>query len=85
MKSRILLSLLAIGVGVLIGYAAATGKLFSLQAPQPSPVGKRDRAVLPVPDAPFQGVAKRTLAGSKPDFPRDDAAQRCAQRAARPG
>ena len=28
-----------------------------------------DRSVLPIPDRPFTGVAKRTLAGSVPDFP----------------
>jgi hypothetical protein len=29
-----------------------------------------DRSVLPIPNAAFQGVANRTLTGSKPDFPR---------------
>ena len=28
-----------------------------------------DRTVLPIPDRPFNGLANRTLAGSKPDFP----------------
>lgn len=28
-----------------------------------------DRSVLPIPDRPFTGTAKRTLAGSVPDFP----------------
>src|SRR5262245_65271199 len=31
-------------------------------------------AALPRPDGPFQGVANRTLAGSKPDFPKPVAA-----------
>ena len=30
---------------------------------------KLDRTVLPIPDRPFKGVANRTLAGSKPEFP----------------
>ena len=70
MRSRISLGFLAIGIGLLMGYAAATAKLLSLQAPQPSVLEKLDRTVLPMPDAPFQGVAKRTLDGSKPNFPR---------------
>jgi arylsulfatase A-like enzyme len=70
MRNRILLGIVAIGFGVLMGYAAATAKLFSLQAPQQAAPSKLDRSVLPMPDAPFQGVAKRTLDGSKPDFPR---------------
>ena len=70
MRRRIILSLLALGFGVLMGHAASTGKLFSLQAPQKSAPEKLDRTVLPIPDAPFQGVAKRTLDGSKPNFPR---------------
>jgi arylsulfatase len=53
-----------------MGYAASTGKLFSLQARQQPAPEKLDRTVLPVPDAPFHGVAKRTLDGSKPNFPR---------------
>jgi arylsulfatase len=28
-----------------------------------------DRSVLPIPDRPFTGIANRTLAGSKPDYP----------------
>ncbi len=70
MRSRIMLSLLAVGVGVLMGYAASTGKLFSLQSRQQASPDKLDRTTLPIPDAPFQGVAKRTLDGSKPNFPR---------------
>jgi arylsulfatase len=30
----------------------------------------RERSVLPQPDAPYRGVVKRTLVGSKPEFPR---------------
>jgi arylsulfatase A-like enzyme len=70
MKRWTLPSLLAIGIAVLMGYAAATGMLSSRQSPHPSAPDKLDRAALPVPDATFHGVAKRTLAGSKPDFPR---------------
>lgn len=34
--------------------------------PGPAPTGP----ALPIPDAPFKGVANRTLEGSKPDFPK---------------
>ncbi len=68
MQCRILLIILTIGVGAVMGYAAATEKLFSLQAPQHSSPEKLDRSALPMPDAPFHGVAKRTLDGSKPNF-----------------
>jgi arylsulfatase len=70
MGKRITLGLLAVGIGVLMGYAASTAKLFSLQARQQAAPEKLDRTVLPISDAPFQGVAKRTLDGSKPNYPR---------------
>ncbi|HEY7327330.1 MAG TPA: arylsulfatase [Gemmataceae bacterium] len=70
MQRRISLGLAAVGLGMLMGYAASTGKLISLQGAQQATLEKLDRRVLPMPDAPFQGVAKRTLDGSKPNFPR---------------
>jgi arylsulfatase A-like enzyme len=65
--------LVAVALGVLLGYTAATGKLASLlgrEDGKSAAADKLDRTALPAPDAPFQGVAKRTLDGSKPDFPR---------------
>ncbi len=64
---------IAVALGVLLGYTAATGKLVSLLGraeDKSAAADKPDRTTLPAADAPFQGVAKRTLDGSKPDFPR---------------
>ncbi len=64
---------IAVALGVLLGYTAATGKLVSLLGraeDKSAAADKPDRTTLPTADAPFQGVAKRTLDGSKPDFPR---------------
>ena len=47
-----------------VGLLAALALPLTKLAAQPP-----DRAALPQPDAPFDGVANRTLAGSKPDFP----------------
>ncbi len=41
---------------------------------QVAPGAAATRSQLPIPDAPFKGVADRTLAGSKPDFPQPVAA-----------
>jgi arylsulfatase len=70
--------IVAVLIGALLGYAAASGKFFpllkteakqaSLRAPARNRLGADDK--LPYPDPPFQGVAKRTLEGSKPDFPK---------------
>lgn len=78
MKSWRLPGLVAVALGALLGYAAATGKLFPLLRTDASEAGLRPSAQkqavagdnLPYPDPSFQGVAKRTLDGSKPEFPR---------------
>ena len=78
MKIGRLTSFVAVALGALLGYAAATGRLFPLLRTDASEASlctsaqKQSLAEdnLPYPDPPFQGVAKRTLDGSKPDFPR---------------
>src|SRR4030088_2758040 len=47
------------------------GAFAPLRAVPPPPL---DRTQLPIPTAPFDGVANRTLEGSKPDWPRPIAA-----------
>jgi arylsulfatase len=63
-----------------IGFAAASGKLNPLKTTDAASAGgaaaSPDRGALPVPDPRFGGTAKRTLAGSKPDFPRAVSAPR---------
>jgi arylsulfatase len=63
--------LVVILVGAAVGWLAATGeRLIRVHAQEPAagePVSRGD--ALPHGDPSFQGVANRTLAGSKPDFP----------------
>jgi arylsulfatase len=55
----------------MLGYLAATVKTPPrLQAQEEPAAAAPDRSELPIPDAHFRGVANRTLAGSKPAFPR---------------
>ena len=68
--------LVVVLAGGLLGYAAASSKfnhsrMAEVALPEePSTVAALDRTELPIPDARFRGVANRTLAGSKADFPR---------------
>src|SRR5690349_13477739 len=66
--------LIAVALGATLGYLAATGetslRLKAQAEPAEPAAAALDRSELPIPDPSFQGVAKRTLAGSKPDFPR---------------
>jgi arylsulfatase len=72
-KVQMLVVLLA---GAVIGYAVASGKLHRPQASKAAPpegaapAAALDRSELPIPDPDFKGVANRTLAGSRPDYPR---------------
>jgi len=53
----------------------ATSLLLGAFAPLPAVAQPPlDRTQLPIPTAPFDGVANRTLEGSKPDWPRPIAA-----------
>lgn len=52
-------------IGGLLGLLAASGGGRTFGAGE-----EPDRRALPVPDAPFRGVAKRTLEGSRPEFGR---------------
>ena len=67
---------LVLVAGASIGYVAASGKLNPFQRAKAAPPQEAstadalDRSAPPIPDSPFHGVAKRTLEGSKPDFPR---------------
>jgi len=71
LKSTKVLGVLLIATGAALGYLAATGKApRSLHAQEGAAAAAPDRGALPIPDSRFQGVANRTLAGSKPDFPR---------------
>jgi arylsulfatase len=62
---------------LLVALGAATGYLVAMsKAPPRFPAREAvaagvDRSAIPIPDAAFKGVAKRTLAGSKPDFPNE--------------
>jgi arylsulfatase len=63
--------------GAALGYGVAVGMLNwspSAFAADPPPSASGDRQALPIPDATFRGVAKRTLTDSKPDFPQPVAA-----------
>jgi arylsulfatase len=68
--------LLVLVAGASLGYVAASGKLNPFQRAKAAPpqgsstAAGLDRSELPIPDSHFQGVANRTLVGSKPDFPR---------------
>jgi arylsulfatase A-like enzyme len=56
------------------GLAVTAGLNLSSHAQQAGPGAHIQRGALPQADPPFQGVANRTLAGSRPDFPRPVAA-----------
>jgi arylsulfatase A-like enzyme len=75
-KRATIWSVAALAVGGLLGYGAATGRLHwasradGAAIDAKTPLADLDRSKLPIPDAPFTGVAGRTLNGSKPAFPR---------------
>ncbi len=54
---------------VLIAVAAFSILPPAADGAEANSVREVDRTVLPIPDAPFQGVVDRTLIGSKPDVP----------------
>jgi arylsulfatase len=58
-----------VAMGGLLGWLAAAGTLSGQGPGGPKPGAGADRGDLPIPDPSFHGVADRTLAGSKPDFP----------------
>jgi arylsulfatase len=61
----------AVALGAVLGYLAATVKTPPrLQAQEGPAAAAPNRSELPIPDSPFQGAANRTLAGSRPAFPR---------------
>jgi arylsulfatase len=65
MTRRTWSSVAAVLIGGLLGLLAASGGGRSVDAGE-----EPDRRALPVPDAPFRGVANRTLEGSRPEFGR---------------
>jgi arylsulfatase len=73
-----LLAVIAMGLGVVFGYLAASGRLDSLtqlwaqepaQKAPASPLG--GYPVLPPPEQPFHGTIGRTAKDSIPDFPKE--------------
>src|SRR5262249_29295784 len=68
MSTKVLGVLLCV-LGVVLGYLVAAGKLAPGQPTKEKPAAL-DRSALPIPDAKFGGTAKKTLKGSKPDYPR---------------
>jgi arylsulfatase A-like enzyme len=71
LRSTKILGVLAVTLGAATGYLAATVKVPPrLEAQEGRAAAALDRSELPIPDARFKGVANRTLAGSRPDFPR---------------
>jgi arylsulfatase A-like enzyme len=56
------------------GMLGACCVLLAQDAPAPNGRSSTPHGAIPRPDPPFKGVSKRTLAGSKPDFPRPVAA-----------
>jgi arylsulfatase A-like enzyme len=74
MKGWRLTGFIAVALGVLLGYESATGTLTSLGRTGLAPKPVATAGDLPYADPPFQGVARRTLEGSKPDFPKPVAA-----------
>lgn len=56
-------------VGGVLGFLAAMRPPADLRASDETAVSL-DRSELPIPDARFSGISRRTLEGSKPDFPR---------------
>jgi arylsulfatase len=67
-KTTVLATLLLV-LGATAGYLAARAKAPARVAAREEAAAEIDRSERPIPDARFKGVAKRTLAGSKPDFP----------------
>src|SRR5207253_1255910 len=73
MKRRSWLStLVVVGLGVALGYAAATANLANMFAQAKQPPG--GSTVLPRPEPSFQGKIGRTAKDSTPDFPKPIAA-----------
>jgi arylsulfatase len=58
-----------VAAGGLVGWLAAAGNVAGRAQDEARPKVGENRGDIPVPDAPFKGVANRTLEGSKPDFP----------------
>lgn len=63
---------LVLAIGVAVGYGVTQRPWLGAQEGKSSEPAKRD--AIPRPDLPFNGVANRTLEGSKPDFPKPVAA-----------
>jgi arylsulfatase len=76
-KRTTLLAQAAVGLGIALGCAVATGQTQSLVAADvketktPEPVGLGGYPVLPSPKAPFQGKIGRTMEDSTTDFPKE--------------
>jgi arylsulfatase len=69
-----LLTLAAIGLGIALGWAAATGqihRLFAADQARPAQSTSGGSPVLPPPEEPFKGQIGRTVKDSKPDFPKE--------------
>jgi arylsulfatase A-like enzyme len=58
-----------VAIGGLLGWLEATGSVEGRGQDKAQPGVGENRGELPIPDPSFKGVANRTLAGSKPDFP----------------
>jgi hypothetical protein len=69
LKSGLVRALLIMAASVPLGYLATAGGPPAAPADVRAPAQKGEGGALPYPDPPFEGVANRTLAGSKPDFP----------------
>jgi arylsulfatase len=68
--SRSMRLITVVAVGGLLGWLAAAGAAQGPGQDEVRPKAGENRSDIPVPDPAFKGVADRTLAGSKPDFPR---------------
>jgi arylsulfatase len=69
--NRSVLVIAVITMGGLLGWLAAIGTSAGQQPEKDEAQGTaiKNRNDIPIPDPSFNGVAQRTLAGSKPDFP----------------
>src|SRR3954467_13154649 len=72
-KSTTILGALALMLAAALGYLTASGKV-SLRQQQKEKPAPTDRSDLPIPDPMFGGTSGKTLADSRPDFPRPVAA-----------
>src|SRR5437762_2848204 len=69
--NRYLPVIAVVTMGGLLGWLAAASTLAGQRPEQDEAQAKatESRSDIPIPDPSFKGVAKRTLVGSKPDFP----------------